>query len=72
MKFKRYGKNKRQLDTLLKNGAKVFKDDNDWTEVFKSLTRFEFRIDKHKKGLEITDLLGDTFIIETSEEIIIL
>lgn len=67
MKIKRFGKNKRQLVKLIENGARIFKDNGDWTEVFKAVIGYDFTFRLHKKGLEIVDCIGDTFILESEE-----
>lgn len=67
MKIKKYGKNQRQLKKLLTNGAKIFKDSVDWTEIFKNLIGFEYIFRTNRKGLEIVDPLGDIFILESKE-----
>ena len=68
MKIKKFGKNKRQLKKLLENGAKIFKDNSDWTQVFKAVVGYDFTFRLHSKGLEIVDCLGDTFILESEEK----
>lgn len=67
MKIKRYGKNTRQLKKLLASGARIFKDNNDWTQVFKTVVGYDFTFRLHNKGLEIVDCLGDTFILVSEE-----
>lgn len=68
MKIKRFGKNKRQLKKLIESGARIFKDNIDWTQVFKAVVGYDFTFRLHSKGLEIVDCLGDTFILESEEK----
>lgn len=70
IKLKRYGKNQRALKKLLADTeTKIFKNGNDWTRVFKSLIGYDFNFYLTQKGLEITDITGDTFILKTNLEL---
>lgn len=68
MKIKKYGKNTRQLKKLIESGARIFKGDNDWTQVFKAVVGYDFTFKLHSKGLEIVDCLGDVFVLESEEK----
>lgn len=77
MKIRGFGKNKRELKKLIKDGAKIYNYGGlqknklcDFTESFMNvLLGYDYIFKKHKKGLEITDCSGESFILETDQEI---
>ncbi len=75
MQIRGYGKNKRELKKLIKAGSKIYWGNqenklNDFTESFMNvLLGYDYIFKKHKKGLEIIDCSGESFILETDQEI---
>lgn len=70
VKLKRYGKNLRGLKKLLTiPETRVFKNGYDWTEVFKNLLGYEYNFCLTKKGLEITDITGETLLLTTTVDL---
>ena len=70
MKIKRYGKNQRALKKLLADEeTEVLRNGVDFKSLLQTLIGFEFKFEKIKDGLKLTDLVGDTWTIKTSQEI---
>lgn len=70
IKIRKYGKNQRALKKLLTDEeTEVLRNGVDFKSLLQTLIGFEYKFEKIKDGLKLTDLVGDTWIIKTSQEI---
>lgn len=69
IKLKTYGKNKREMKKILSHeSTRVTQDGKDMKWLLESLLGYEFLFKKIGNQLELTDRMGDSWIVTTELE----